>query len=122
MHRLALLLRVSAQAVRTWGRDFANEPKEKPEPTGRPIILKRDERWHSLKKKRHKLWIWKALDRDTGPRREGLGVWAAGQGNVEANGRSPRPVGRAAVLHRHMGDLCVRHPPGSTGAAQSDEP
>src|SRR5262249_12918471 len=25
-----------------------------------------DAMWHYLKKKRHKLWIWKALDRDTG--------------------------------------------------------
>jgi IS1 family transposase len=66
MHRIAFLLRVSAQAVLTWIRDVAKEYYEKPEPTGRTIVLQRDEMWHYLKKKRHKLWIWKALDRDTG--------------------------------------------------------
>ena len=66
MHRIAFLLRVSAQAVLTWIRDCAKDDYEKPEPTGRTIVLAFDEMWHSLKKKRHKLWIWKALDRDTG--------------------------------------------------------
>ena len=66
MHRIAFLLRVSAQAVLTWIRDLAKAYDEKPEPTGRTIILQLDEMWHSLKKKRRKLWIWKALDRDTG--------------------------------------------------------
>jgi insertion element IS1 protein InsB len=62
----AFLLRVSAQTVLTWIRTFAKKYKEKPEPTGRVIILERDEMWHYLKKKRHKLWIWQALDRDKG--------------------------------------------------------
>jgi insertion element IS1 protein InsB len=66
MHRMAFLLRVSAQAVLTWIRAFAQEHMEKPEPVGRPIILELDERWHYLEKQRHKRWIWKALDRDTG--------------------------------------------------------
>ena len=66
MNRIAFLLRVSAQAVLTWIRDLATDYYEKPEPTGRTIVLQLDEMWHYLKKKRHKLWIWKALDRDTG--------------------------------------------------------
>jgi insertion element IS1 protein InsB len=66
MHRIAFLLRVSAQSVLNWLRTFAQEHYEKPEPTGRAIILQLDEMWHYLKKKRWKLWIWKALDRDTG--------------------------------------------------------
>ena len=45
---------------------MATDYYEKPEPTGRTIVLQRDELGHSLKTKRHKLWIWKALDRDTG--------------------------------------------------------
>jgi insertion element IS1 protein InsB len=65
-NRIAFLLRVSAQAVLTWICAFAQEHTEKPEPMGRTIILELDEMWHYLKKKRHKLWIWKALDRDTG--------------------------------------------------------
>ena len=66
MNRIAFLLQVSAQAVLTWSRDFAKDSYEKPEPTGQIIVLIRDELWHYLKKKRCKLWIWKALDRDTG--------------------------------------------------------
>ena len=75
MNRIAFLLRVSAQAVLTWIRAFAKQYKEKPEPTGRMIILELDKMWHDLKKKRHKLWIWKALDRDTGQ----LLDWACGR-------------------------------------------
>ena len=65
MNRIAFLLHVFAQAVRTRIRDGTQASDEKPEPTGRTIILQRDELWHSLKKKRGKLWIWQALDRDT---------------------------------------------------------
>jgi insertion element IS1 protein InsB len=64
MNRIAFLLRVSAQAVLTWIRDVATDYYEKPELTGRTIVLQLDEMWHYLKNKRHKLW--KALDRDTG--------------------------------------------------------
>jgi transposase-like protein len=39
MHRIAFLLRVSAQAVLNWIRAFAKEYKEKPEPTGRTLVL-----------------------------------------------------------------------------------
>jgi hypothetical protein len=65
---MAVLRRVSAQAVLPWIRAFAQEHTTKPEPGGRTSILERDERWQYLKQKRHKLWSWKALDRDTGPR------------------------------------------------------
>lgn len=66
MNRIAFLLRVSAQSVLNWIRAFAQERYEKPEPTGKAILLELDEMWHYLKKKRWKLWIWKALDRETG--------------------------------------------------------
>ena len=49
-------------------RALAMEPYEKPVPRGSTIVLAREERWHDLKKKRHTLWIWKALDRETGQR------------------------------------------------------
>jgi IS1 family transposase len=65
MNRIVFLLRLSAQAVLNWIRTFAQQ-QEKPEPTGRTIVLELDDMWHDLKKKRQKLWIWKALDRDTG--------------------------------------------------------
>jgi transposase-like protein len=66
MNRIAFLLRVSAQSVLNWIRTFAQKYQEKPEPTGRGIILELDEMWHDVKKKRQKLWIWKALDQHTG--------------------------------------------------------
>jgi insertion element IS1 protein InsB len=66
MHSFAFLPRVSAQSVLNWIRAFAQAPDEKPEPTGNAIMLELDEMWHYLKKKRQKLWIWKALDPDTG--------------------------------------------------------
>jgi len=66
MNHIAFLLRVSAQAVLNGIRAFAIEHYKKPEPTGNTIVLELDEMWHYLRKKRRKLWIWKALDRDTG--------------------------------------------------------
>jgi insertion element IS1 protein InsB len=66
MNRIAFLLRVSAQSVLNWIRAFATEHYKKPEPVGKTIILQLDEMWHYLKKKRCKLWIWKALDHHTG--------------------------------------------------------
>ena len=66
MHRITFLLHVSPRRYLLdpgrWLRSL-----EKPEPTGKPIILELDEMWHHVKKKRKNLWIWKALDRDTGP-------------------------------------------------------
>jgi len=43
MNRIVFLLRVSAQAVLTWIRDWATDSYEKPDPTGRMIVLERDE-------------------------------------------------------------------------------
>ena len=43
MHRIAFLLRVATPAVLTWIRDIAKEYDEKPEPTGRTIVLQLDE-------------------------------------------------------------------------------
>jgi transposase-like protein len=56
MNRIAFLLRVPAQAVLTWIRALAQHYQEKPEPTGRTIVLGLDEMWHYLQTKRHKLW------------------------------------------------------------------
>ena len=39
MNRIAFLVRVSAQAVLNWIRAFAKEYQERPEPTGRTIVL-----------------------------------------------------------------------------------
>jgi transposase-like protein len=45
-NRIAFLLRVSAQAVLPWSRTLAQEHTEKPEPTGRTLVLDLDEMWH----------------------------------------------------------------------------
>jgi hypothetical protein len=74
-HRIAFLLWVSAQAVLTWIRDVATASYAKPEPSGRTLVLARDEMWHYRKQKRSRLWIWKALERDTGQ----LPDWACGR-------------------------------------------
>src|SRR5262249_9883196 len=66
MHRIAFLLPGSTQALPTSVMGFATASSQKPVPSGRTIILQLDEMWHYLKNKRGKLWIWKALDRDTG--------------------------------------------------------
>jgi hypothetical protein len=75
MNRLAFLLRGSAQAVLPWMRTVATDYDEKPEPTERTIALQRDAMWHSLKTKRQTLWLWQALERDTGQ----LLDWAGGR-------------------------------------------
>jgi insertion element IS1 protein InsB len=47
----------------------------KPAPAGSVIVLELDELWHYVKNKRQKLWIWKALDRESGQ----LLDWECGQ-------------------------------------------
>jgi IS1 family transposase/transposase-like protein len=66
LNRIGPVLRVSAQSVLNWIRAFAREHYEKPAPMGKAITLELDEMWHYVKNKRHKLWIWKALDSATG--------------------------------------------------------
>jgi transposase len=75
MHRIACLLRVSAPSVLNWIRNVAKAHEEKPEPAGKTIVLQLDEIWHDLKKTRQKLWIWKALDHESGQ----LLDWACGR-------------------------------------------
>ena len=54
-------------AVLKWIRTFAK--KHAPKPTLAPrtrVVLELDEMWHYIGNKKNKLWIWKALDRNTG--------------------------------------------------------
>jgi IS1 family transposase len=71
MHRLACLRRVSAQAVLPWSRAVAQPSQEKPEPSGRTIVLELDAMGHSRKTTRHTLWLGKALEHDPGQRLDG---------------------------------------------------
>jgi transposase len=51
VNHIACLLRVSALSVLNWIRAFAKEHDEKPDPTGRTIILELEEMWRYIKKK-----------------------------------------------------------------------
>ena len=49
------------------GRNFTKKQAPKPTLTpGTPVVLELDEMWHYIGKQKNKLWIWKALDRNTG--------------------------------------------------------
>jgi hypothetical protein len=72
-----------------------------------------DEMWHYLKQKRRKVWIWKALDRDTGQ----LLDWECGRRDKATLGA----MGCEGVLHRQMGHIRISHPAGHTGAEQSHD-
>jgi len=75
MHRLTCRLRVSARAVLNGSRTCAQQDHEASEPTGRRLILARDELWHDVQQTRQTRWIWTALDQDPGPRLD----WACGR-------------------------------------------
>jgi insertion element IS1 protein InsB len=64
-----------APSILNWIRTVAKAHEEKPEPAGKTIVLQLDEMWHDLKRKRQKLWIWKALDHESGQ----LLDWACGR-------------------------------------------
>ncbi|MGH8711910.1 MAG: hypothetical protein ACREVA_11475 [Burkholderiales bacterium] len=48
-------------------RTFAKQHYEKPMPAGRTIVMERQMSWAACsRKKTQKLWIWKAMDSDSG--------------------------------------------------------
>lgn len=66
MNAIAKMLQASPATILEWIRNFAGEHAKSPEPLETDaVVLELDEMWHYLKKK-NKLWIWKALCRDTG--------------------------------------------------------
>ena len=67
MNAISKLFHVSTTAVLKWIRNFAKK-QETPKPTlapGTPVALELDEMWHYIQNKKNKLWIWKALDKNT---------------------------------------------------------
>ena len=67
MNAISKLFGSHVTTVLKWIRTFAK--KHTPKPTLPPeatVILELDEMWHYIGKKKNKLWIWKALDRNTG--------------------------------------------------------
>ena len=65
MNAIANHLNVSTQAILNWIRDFAKLNQEKPVP-GTAVVVELDELWHFIEKKKNKLWVWKAYDRNSG--------------------------------------------------------
>ena len=80
MNAISKLFQVSTTAVLKWIRNFAKKQALKPMlSSGTPVVLELDEMWHYIKNKKNKLWIWKALDRNTGH----LIDWECGGRNKE---------------------------------------
>ena len=52
MNRTAKLLGVATPTVQAWIERFAAAFAEKPEPSGRAVVIELDEMWHFLKKSR----------------------------------------------------------------------
>lgn len=80
MNAISKLFDVSVPAVLNWIRAFAKKRACKPKLSpGTRVCLELDEMWHYIGNKKNKLWIWKALDRNTGH----LIDWECGDRNKE---------------------------------------
>ena len=67
LNAISKLFAVHASSVLKWIRAFAKTYAQKSEVLNTQVVrLELDEVWHYLGKKKYKLWIWKALDRNTG--------------------------------------------------------
>ncbi len=80
MNAISKLFGIHVTTVLAWIRTSAK--KHAPKPTlspGTTVVLELDEMWHYIGKKKNKLWIWKALDRNTGY----LIDWQCGGRNTE---------------------------------------
>ena len=80
MNAISKLFNIHVTTVLKWGRSYAKKhaPKRTFSP-GSTVVLELDEMWHYIGKKKNKLWIWKALDRNTGY----LIDWQCGGRNTE---------------------------------------
>ena len=80
MNAISKLFGIHVTTVLEWIRTSAK--KHAPKPTlspGTTVVLELDEMWHYIRNKKNKLWIWKALDRNTGH----LIDWECGGRNAE---------------------------------------
>jgi insertion element IS1 protein InsB len=62
----AVLLGVAPSTVQSWLDWVATEYPPEPPPRGTVVVIELDEMWHFLNSKNEKLWIWKAINHDTG--------------------------------------------------------
>jgi insertion element IS1 protein InsB len=65
LRTVAQLLGTCAQSVLRWVCDVVDTVCSKPAP-GTVVVLVVDEMWHDLGRKAHHLWIWTAIDHETG--------------------------------------------------------
>lgn len=67
MNAIAKLFNTHVTTILKWIRTSAKKhaPKRTLSP-GTTVVLELDEMWHYIGNKKNKLWIWKALDRNTG--------------------------------------------------------
>jgi len=79
---VAGLLGTTAQSVLRWVCGYVDQYCHKPEP-GEAVVIELDEMWHFLGNKSHKVWIWKAYNRETGK----LIDWECGRRDAETFGR-----------------------------------
>ena len=67
MNAISKLLGSHVTTILQWIRNFAKKQAPKPAfSPGATLVLELDEMWHYIGNKKNKLWIWKALDRNTG--------------------------------------------------------
>ena len=62
----AFLLGVAPSTVQAWLEWVATEHPPKAIPRGTVVVIELDEMWHFLNSKDEKLWIWKAINHETG--------------------------------------------------------
>jgi len=62
----AFVLGVAPSTVQAWLEWVAAEHAPKAIPKGTVVVIELDEMWHYLNSKEEKLWIWKAINHDTG--------------------------------------------------------
>ena len=96
MNAISKLFGSHVTTVLKWIRTFAKKHAPKPALSpGATVILELDEMWHYIGNKKNKLWIWKALDRNTGH----LIDWQYGGRNTETLEK---------LTHRLKGSLNVK--------------
>ena len=75
----AFLLGVAPSTVQAWLEWVANEHPPRARSKGAVVVIELDEMWHYLNSKDQKLWIWKAINHETGE----LIDWECGDRSVE---------------------------------------
>jgi insertion element IS1 protein InsB len=92
LRTVAQLLGTCAQSVLRWVCDFVDTVCSKPAP-GTVVVIVVDEMWHYLGRKANQLWIWTAIDHETGR----LVDWECGGRDATTFGQLLRRLKRRGV-------------------------